>query len=62
LQPIKEAFLLAETQFNIGALSTSDFILTKTQFLQAETNLVQSKYELLFRRKVLDFYLGRPIY
>lgn len=58
----KEAMDLAQTQFSLGALNTSDFIVTKTQYLQAETNLVQAKYELLFRRKVLDFYLGKPLY
>ncbi len=58
----KEALLLAESQFNLGALNTADFIVTKTQYLQAETNLVQAKYELLFKRKVLDFYLGKPLY
>jgi outer membrane protein len=58
----KEAMDLAEAQFSLGALNTSDFIVSKTQFLQAETNLVQAKYELLFRRKVLDFYLGKPLF
>jgi outer membrane protein len=58
----KEAMTVAEAQFNLGALSTADFIVTKSQYLQAETNLVQAKYELLFRRKVLDFYLGKGLY
>lgn len=58
----KEAMELAEAQFSLGALNMADFIVTKTQYLQSETNLVQAKYELLFRRKVLDFYLGKPLY
>lgn len=58
----KESLALAEAQFNLGALNTSDYIVTKNQYLQAETTLLQSKYELLFRRKVLDFYLGKPLY
>jgi outer membrane protein len=58
----KEAMTVAESQFNLGALSTADFIVTKSQFLQAETNMVQAKYELLFRRKVLDFYLGKGLF
>jgi outer membrane protein len=58
----KEAMTVAESQFNLGALSTADFIVTKSQYLQAETNMVQAKYELLFRRKVLDFYLGKGLY
>jgi len=58
----KEALALAETQFSLGALNTADFLNTKNQFLQAETNMLQAKYELLFRRKVLDFYLGKPLF
>lgn len=58
----KESMLMAEAQFNLGAVSAADFIVTKNQYLQAETTLLQSKYELLFRRKVLDFYLGKPLY
>ncbi len=58
----KESMLMAEAQFSLGAVSAADFIVTKNQYLQAETSLVQSKYELLFRKKVLDFYLGKPLY
>lgn len=58
----KEAYALAESQFNLGALNTADFLNTKNQYLQAQTTLVQNKYELLLRRKVLDFYLGKPLY
>jgi outer membrane protein len=58
----REAYLLAESQFDLGALNTADFMNTKNQFLQAETTLLQAKYELLFRKKVIDFYLGKPLY
>jgi outer membrane protein len=58
----KEAIVLAESQFSLGAISVADFIVSKNQFLQAETALLQAKYELLFRRKLLDFYLGKPLY
>ena len=58
----KEAAVLAEGQFNLGALSTNDYLQAKNANLQAETNFLQAKYELLFRRKVLDFYLGKSLY
>ncbi len=58
----KESLALAETQFTLGALNSTDYITAKNQYLQAETSLLQAKYELLFRRKVLDFYLGKPLY
>ncbi|MCU0423725.1 MAG: TolC family protein [Bacteroidia bacterium] len=57
----KEAYLLAQQQFELGALNTADFLNTKNQYLQAETTLLQAKYELMFRRKVLDFYLGKSL-
>ncbi len=57
----KESFLLAEGQFNLGAISTVDYLSTKNEFLKAQASFVQAKYELVFRRKVLDFYLGKPL-
>ncbi len=58
----KETFDLASAQFELGALGTADFVQAKNQFLQAETTMLQNKFELLFRRKVLDYYLGKPLY
>jgi len=58
----KESFTMSEAQYNLGAINTAEFVVTKNQYLQSETSLLQSKYELLFRRKVLDFYLGKPLY
>lgn len=58
----KEALALAESQFNLGALNAADLIVSKNLFLQAETTMLQAKYELLFRRRVIDFYLGKPLY
>lgn len=57
----KEAFDLANSQFALGAINTNDYITTKNQFLSAETSLLQARYQLMFRRKVLDFYLGKPL-
>jgi outer membrane protein len=57
----KESYLQAETQYNLGALSVNEYLTTKNTWLQAETNYLQAKYELLFRRKVLDFYLGKEL-
>lgn len=57
-----ESFELAQTQFDLGAVNAADFIVTKNQFLQAQTTMLQARYELLLRKKVLDFYLGKPLY
>lgn len=61
-QANKDAYLLADSQFSLGALNTADYMNTKNQFLQAETSLLQAKFELIFRKKVIDFYLGKDLY
>lgn len=58
----KESAALAEAQFGLGALGMNDYLQTRNAYLQAETNYLQAKYELQFRRIVLDFYLGKPLY
>ena len=58
----RESFALSDAQFNLGAIGINDYLQTKNAYLQAETNYLQAKYELIFRRKVLDFYLGKPLY
>ncbi len=57
----KESFSLAEGQFNLGAISTVDYLSTKNEFLKAQASFIQAKYQLVFRRKVLDFYMGKPL-
>ncbi|MFA6260657.1 MAG: TolC family protein [Bacteroidia bacterium] len=58
----KESAALADAQFSLGAIGMNDYLQTRNAYLQAETNFLQAKYELQFRRKVLDFYLGKPLY
>lgn len=58
----QEAFTLADTQFNLGALNTVDYLAIKNQYLQAQTSMLQARYELLFRKKVIDFYTGKSLY
>jgi outer membrane protein len=58
----KEAFDVAEAQYQSSAIGVNDYLLSKNTLVQGETNLLQAKYELFFRRKVLDFYLGKSLY
>ena len=58
----KESYQVAESQFTLGAISTTDYLNAKNEYEKAQASYFQSKYELIFRRKVLDFYLGKPLY
>ncbi len=56
-----ESYKLAEEKFNNGLINSVDFLFEKTNLITAESQLLQSKYNLIFNYKILDFYSGVPI-
>jgi len=57
----EESYTLAEEKFNNGLINSVDFLFEKTNLISAESDLLQSKYKLIFSYKILDFYKGNPI-
>jgi outer membrane protein len=57
----EESFRYSEQKFNVGLVTPVDYNAAKTQLLKAQSDLAQSKYEFIFKTKVLDFYKGIPI-
>lgn len=57
----EEAFKVAEVRFENGAINAADYVLAKSRLDQARLNLVQARYEYVFRNKILDFYAGRAL-
>lgn len=57
----QEAFRYSEQKFNVGLVTPVDYNAAKSQLLRAQSDLVQAKYEFVFKTKVLDFYKGIPI-
>lgn len=57
----EESFRYSEQRFNVGLVTPVDYNAAKTQLLKAQSELAQSKYEFVFKIKVLDFYKGLPI-
>jgi outer membrane protein len=51
----------AEKKFNVGLLSSVDIINTRNNKANAESELLQSKYDLIFKIKILEFYAGKPL-
>ncbi|MCW3076647.1 MAG: hypothetical protein JWO32_1256 [Bacteroidetes bacterium] len=56
-----ESFKYAQQKFNAGAISSFDFSAAKNRLFAAESNLLQSKYDYIFKLKVLDYYQGKPL-
>lgn len=61
VESMKEAFRYVEEKFNVGMVNSVDYNLQKNQLTSAQSQLLQAKYEYIFRTKILDFYNGLPI-
>lgn len=57
----KEAFAYAEERYSAGKSTVFEYSEAKTKYTQSLSEQVQSKYNFIFRTKILDFYNGTPI-
>jgi outer membrane protein len=57
----KRALDFAIKRYNIGMIPTFEYTQTQNNFNQASFNALAAKYEMIFKMKVLDFYMGKPI-
>ena len=57
----EEAFRMMTQRYAAGAANTFEFQVSQNDFYQAQSDLTRAKYDFIFRKKVLDFYLGKPL-
>ncbi len=57
----KESFRLAQKQYELGALSTTDLIVSQNTYTNTEQNYIQAKYLSLLYNQLLQFYQGNDI-
>jgi outer membrane protein len=58
---VGESFSLISEKYNQGLVNSVDYLFEKAKLIAAESSLLQSKFNLIFRYKILDFYSGIPI-
>lgn len=56
-----ESFRYAEQKFNVGIMNSVDYNNSKKDLTNAQSELLQSKYDFIFKSTVLDFYMGKPL-
>ncbi|MEO5570877.1 MAG: TolC family protein [Bacteroidia bacterium] len=61
VEALTQSFTYTEKKFNAGLITSLDFLTARNNLTQAESNLLQAKYDYIFRLKVLDFYQGKPL-
>lgn len=57
----KEAFSVIEQRYNVGLVNALDYSTSLTKRNKAEIDMIRAKYDLLFKAKVIDYYLGKQI-
>jgi outer membrane protein len=61
LEASQQSFTFAEQKFNAGALNSFDYNNSKNRVIKASADMLNSKYDFIFKLKVLDYYQGKPL-
>ena len=57
----RSAFEYAQERFNVGLMNTYEYNQAQTLFVNAQSEVVRTKFDYIFRTKVVEFYFGIPI-
>ena len=57
----QEAFRYTDEKFNLGLVNSVEYNQAKNNLVKSKSDLLQAKYDYIFRTKILDFYNGIPI-
>jgi outer membrane protein len=58
---MEESFKYTDQKYSVGAVTATDYNDAKNKLIKAKSDLLQAKYDYVFKLKVLDFYQGKPI-
>ncbi len=61
LVSMEESFKYTEKKFEVGLVNTVDYNVSKNQLTATQSDLLQAKYDFIFKTNVLNFYQGIPI-
>ena len=57
----RDAFQLTQAKYENGKANITEFNEAKNNYLNAESDLVQARYEYLYQTALLDFYRGKEL-
>jgi outer membrane protein len=61
VEALVESFAYSQLKFEEGVINQVEYNQVKTNLTKAQSDLVQAKYDYIFRVKILDFYQGKPL-
>lgn len=61
LEAREEAFRYATERYTVGMMNSFDFNQAQTLLSNAQSEVIRTKYDYIFKIKILEFYFGIPI-
>jgi outer membrane protein len=55
------SFKYMQEKFDVGIVNSVDYNVEKNNLVKAKSDYLQSKYQFIFKTKILEFYKGNPI-
>lgn len=57
----KDALNVTKQRFDAGFVNTLDYNTAVTNYNKSQNDMIEAKYQMIFRSKVIDYYIGNPI-
>jgi len=57
----QRAFEFAEKRYQMGLTNTIEYLTTQNNLYKADASALNAKYDLIFKLKVIDYYLGKEL-
>ena len=61
VEALETSFQYTKSRFDLGAVNALDYSIATSNLAIARIDMINAKYDYLFKLKVLDFYQGKPI-
>ena len=55
------SFNSSNERYTLGNITAFDLEQARVQFINAQSSLINAKFDFIFKTKVLDFYMGKPL-
>jgi outer membrane protein len=57
----KDAFNIIQQRYTVGLVNSLDYNTSLTNLNKSQFDMIEAQYMVIFRAKVIDYYLGNPI-
>ena len=61
LEARKQSFNFSKERFDVGLMNSFDFSQASFAYENAQSDVLRTKYDYIFRTKILEFYFGIPL-